>query len=75
MFWIVNKNGAFGARSGLPHVIKEIAFGIFAGQEAKSHSDGAIACEYKDGNMSCYNSVSIVKRIAKLLSHGATFRF
>lgn len=29
MFWLINKNGAFGARSGLVEVFKEIIRGIF----------------------------------------------
>jgi hypothetical protein len=29
MFWLINKNGAFGARSGLMEVFKEIIRGIF----------------------------------------------
>ena len=29
MFWLINENGAFGARSGLLPVIKEIIKGIF----------------------------------------------
>lgn len=29
MFWLINKNGAFGARSGLKEVVKEIIRGIF----------------------------------------------
>ena len=75
MFWIVNRNGAYGARSGLPHVLKEIVFGVFASHEARAHSENTIACEYEEEKMSCYNSTSIVRRIAGLLSHGATFRF
>lgn len=75
MFWLVDKTGAYGARSGLPRVAKEIAFGIFTSHESTAQSDPTIACEYKDGKMSCYNSTSIAKRIVRLLSHGATFRF
>lgn len=29
MFWLINRNGAFGARSGLKEVFKEIIRGIF----------------------------------------------
>jgi hypothetical protein len=75
MFWIVNKTGAYGARSGLPQLAKEIVFGMFAGHESRAHSDSAIGCEYKESEMSCDDSTSILKRIARLLSHGATFRF
>jgi hypothetical protein len=75
MFWLVNKNGAYGARSGLPHVIKEIAFGLVAGPNTQSYHEGAVACEYTNEKTSCFTSTNILKRIAKLLSHGATFRF
>jgi hypothetical protein len=75
MFWLVNKNGAYGARSGLPQVVKEIAFGLVAGPSTQSYREGAVACEYTDEKMSCFTSTNILKRIAKLLSHGATFRF
>lgn len=75
MFWLVNKNGAYGARSGLPHVIKEIAFGLVAGPSTQDYHEGAVACEYSAEKTSCFTSTNILKRIAKLLSHGATFRF
>ena len=75
MFWLLNRTGAYGARSGLPHVMKEILFGVFSNHEPGIHLDSAIACEYEEGKMSCYSSTNIVKRIARLLSHGATFRF
>ena len=74
MFWLINRNGAFGARSGLPRVTKEIAFGMLAGRGSKDRSDSAIACEYEQG-MSCFTSTNTLRRILKLLSHGATFRF
>ena len=31
MFWLINKKGAYGARSGLIQVIKEIVIGWFKG--------------------------------------------
>ena len=74
MFWLINRSGAFGARSGLPHVIKEIAVGFFAGH-TPLNADPAAACEYAGEKMSCYTSTNTLKRIAKLLSHSATFRF
>ena len=75
MFWLINRSGAFGARSGLPHVIKEIAAGIFAGHTPRLNADPAAACEYAGEKMSCFTSTNTLKRIAKLLSHGAIFRF
>ena len=74
MFWLVNRSGAFGARSGLLRATKEIAYGMLAGQRSNDHSDSEIACEYEQG-MSCFTSTNILRRILRLLSHGATFRF
>jgi hypothetical protein len=70
MFWLVNRNGAHGARSGLPPLAKEIIVGMFRGGKA---SDVAAACEYN--GMSCYTPTNVLKRIAGTLSRGATFPF
>jgi hypothetical protein len=75
MFWLVNKSGAYGARSGLPHVISEIAFGMVSGHKPRVLTEAAMACEHEGGKMSCSRSTNIVKRFARLLSHGATFHF
>lgn len=71
MFWLVNKSGAHGARSGLLPLAKEIIIGLFRGGKA---SDIGAACEY-DAGMSCYTPTNILKRIGGTLGHGATFRF
>jgi hypothetical protein len=71
MFWLVNRSGAYGARSGLPQVAREIAVGLFRKRNA---SDTVAACEYT-GSMSCYTPTNVFKRLAKLLSQGASFRF
>ena len=75
MFWLVNKNGAYGARSGLPQVIKEILIGLASGAGTPAGIESADACEYGEEKMSCFTSTNIVKRILGLFSHGATFRF
>jgi hypothetical protein len=74
MFWLVNASGAFGARSGLPRVIKEIAFGIFTGEKTKVQTPPADVCEYGE-QMTCSAPNNVIRRVARLLSHGATFRF
>lgn len=74
MFWLVNRSGAYGARSGLSQVAKEIAFGIFAGGSGEG-SAASPACEYRAGEMSCFSSTGVLRRIAGLLRYGATFRF
>jgi hypothetical protein len=75
MFWLINSHGAYGARSGLPQVLKEIAVGISAGKEQAANSPSAISCEYGGERMSCYTYANVIRRIVRLLSHGATFRF
>lgn len=71
MFWLVNKSGAFGARSGLPQVGREIIVGLFRGGKA---SDITEACEY-NASMSCYTPTNVFRRLATMLSHGARFPF
>lgn len=71
MFWLINKEGAYGARSGLPRVAMEIVAGWFRG--GKNADAFAPACEYT--GMSCYEPSSVLRRLANMLSHGAAFRF
>jgi hypothetical protein len=75
MFWLVNRSGAHGARSGLPPLAKEVVAGWFKGGR-KNMDMFAPVCEY-DGtpSMSCYTPTNIFKRLAKMLSHDATFSF
>ena len=72
MFWLVNRSGAYGARSGLPQVAREIIVGLFRSRKA---SDIPAACEYGGTSMSCYTPTNVFKRLAKMLSHGAKFKF
>jgi hypothetical protein len=71
MFWLVNKSGAYGARSGLPQVAREIAIGLFRRRDA---SEINAACEYGTST-SCYTPTNVFKKLAKMLSHGAKFTF
>ena len=74
MFWLINRSGAHGARSGLLPLAKEILVGIFRGSVKVNDIDAA--CEYdKTNNMSCYTLTDVLKRIAGTLSKGTTFRF
>lgn len=70
MFWLINRDGAHGARSGLAPLAKEIVSGWFRG--GLSDDNFAPACEY--GKM-CYTPTGVFRRLAAMLSHGATFRF
>jgi hypothetical protein len=73
MFWLINKSGAYGARSGLPPLAKEIAVGLFRGG---NKSEIVETCEYNGtSSMSCYTPTNVLKRLARMLSHGAKFSF
>jgi hypothetical protein len=39
MFWLINKNGAYGARSGLVQVVKEIIIGLYKGKRVKKEEN------------------------------------
>lgn len=71
MFWIVNRNGVYGARSALLPLLKEIINGFF--RKMENHDDYIIACEYKE--MSCYTTTNTVKRIFNLLRNSGSFSF
>ncbi|MDQ3807607.1 MAG: hypothetical protein M3298_05505 [Thermoproteota archaeon] len=74
MFWLINSSGAYGARSGLLPLAKEILVGILRGNGKVS--DIIAAYEYdKTNNMSCYTLTDVLKRIAGTLRKGMTFRF
>lgn len=78
MFWLINRSGAHGARSGLLPLAKEILVGIFRGifRGSGKVNDIDAACEYdKTNNMSCYTLTDVLKRIAGTLRKGTTFRF
>ena len=72
MFWLINKNGAYGARLGLLPVAREIIVGMFRGCKA---SKIAAACEYGSTSMSCYTPTNVFRRLGSMLSHGARFPF
>lgn len=74
MFWLINRSGAHGARSGLLPLAKEILVGILRGSGKVKDIDAA--CKYdKTNNMSCYTLTDVLKRIAGTLRKGTTFRF
>ena len=76
MFWLINRSGAHGARSGLLPLAKEILVGILRGSGKVNDIDAA--CKYdktKTNNISCYTPTDVLKRIAGTLRKGTTFRF
>ena len=72
MFWLVNRNGAHGARSGLLPVVREIIVGMFRGGKV---GDISAACEYGGTQKSCYTPTNVFKRLVTMLSHGARVPF
>ena len=54
MFWLINKNGAFGARSGLIEVFKEIIRGLIKtrlGNSFPNYNEGRVLTEDEDGTL------------------------
>jgi hypothetical protein len=78
MFWLINKGGAYGARSGLLPVIKEIMSGNFKQvrkKEEEKQDHYIIVCEY-NGQTSCMSTtISTIKRILNLMRNGRRFYF
>jgi hypothetical protein len=72
MFWLINRTGAYGARSGILPLAREVIVGVFKGGDATTP---AAACEYTGTGMSCYTPTNVLRRIAKMLSHGSRFPF
>jgi hypothetical protein len=81
MFWLINKNGAYGARLGLVQVAKEIMSGLFKGKEVKNdpnnnnNSTRLLACDYKDQMMSCESTENTLRRITNMMRNSARFQF
>jgi hypothetical protein len=72
MFWLINENGAFGARSGLLPVMKGIIKGIFKG--GKNLDNYNIVCGYTK-EMSCISTKNTIKRIANMMRTSGKFAF
>jgi hypothetical protein len=76
MFWLINRKGAYGARSGLPQLVREIASGIILGSREFGASSGdPAACRYDGAGVSCYTPTNVLRRLAGLLRNGVTFPF
>ena len=75
MFWLINRSGAHGARSGLLPLTKEIFIGIFRGRGKVSDISASCESGNTNNNLSCYTLRGILKRITGTLSKGTTFRF
>ena len=61
MFWLINKNGAFGARAGLMEVFKEIIHGLIKtrlGNDLPSNNNGCVLTEAESGTLLNNNTCS-----------------
>jgi hypothetical protein len=89
MFWLINKQGAFGARSGLIQVFKEIVRGIIKTKVVNAVSNGYQEYNSADGDASsvrnnscdyicstgssCISSRDTWKRLFNMLRNSKTF--
>jgi hypothetical protein len=80
MFWLINKGGAYGARSGLLPVIKEILSGNFKQvrkkeEEKEKQDDYISACKYNEQTSCICTTISTIKRILNMMRNGRQFYF
>ena len=80
MFWLINKNGAFGARSGLFQSIKEIIIGNFKSISKRKFSKDqkpnstATECSYSDRE-SCMSTRTTLSRLYNMMRNSDKFDF
>lgn len=74
MFWLINRNGAYGARSGLLQVIREIIIALIKRRYTKNEtkiSTNKSKCQIN----SCGSPIKTVKRIVSLMVNSKKFTF
>ncbi len=78
MFWLINKKGAHGARSGLIQVIKEIILSIFKNirksRYNSNRSDLDLSCNYNVKG-SCMSTRNTLGRIFNMLTNSDKILF
>jgi hypothetical protein len=80
MFWLIDKKGAYGARLGLFHVIKEIFVGTFKSisksqfSKKDSNNNFIISCNYHDRE-SCMSTRTTLSRIFNMMKNSDKFTF
>ena len=79
VFWLINRNGAYGARSGLLPVIGEIFRGLLktlTAQRKEKHkvTSNISECDY-DEKMSCSSSAFPIRKVIAMMQNSAKFRF
>ena len=83
MFWLINKKGAHGARSGLFQVVKEIIVGIFKSILKKNKyysnkdykSNSVLACNYNEKESSCMSTKNTLSRIFNMMKNSYKINF
>jgi hypothetical protein len=80
VFWLINRNGAYGARSGLLPVIAEIFRGLLKTLTAERKEqynqvmNNIPECDY-DEKMSCSSSAFPIRKAIAMMRNSAKFRF
>jgi hypothetical protein len=85
MFWLIYKNTAYGARSALIPVLKEIVRGLLKSindKDNKNHikvkgNEGnldTITCNYKD-RLQCMSTTSTLKRLINMMQNSSRVTF
>jgi hypothetical protein len=82
MFWLINRSGAYGARSALGPLIKEIIIGLFGGKrqnpveaDRKNSTNSPESCEFIGQSISCDSAENTFKRIASVMKNSGVFQF
>ena len=74
MFWLINRNGAYGARCGLLQVIKEIILAQIKRRYVKNGTRRPMD-KYNCQSNLCGTPVNTLKRIAGLMMNSRKFTF
>ena len=81
MFWLINKKGAFGARSGLFQSVKEIIIGNFKSISKSKYNKvhnfkvaTATECSYSDRE-SCMSTRTTLSRMYNMIRNSDKFDF
>jgi hypothetical protein len=73
MFWLINKNGAYGARCGLMQVIKEIIVALVKIRSIKKKTN-KVKCDNCE-IISCGSIENMFGRVAGMMMNSRKFSF
>ena len=78
MFWLIDSQGAYGARSGLIPVIKEIILVNIGKRKIRdchqNQDKYRVTCDYSR-EFSCMSKKGTLKRLIEMMLHGTRFSF